>query len=360
MNAISAFRRIRATTEDPRWARVVARDVAADGAFYFAVATTGVYCRPSCAARRPRPENVQFFATARDAEKAGFRPCKRCKPTADQNAQAALITKACRIIEGAENVPSLAALARDVGLSASHFHRLFKKVTGLTPRDYAAAQREGRVRARLQSTGLAHGATVTQAIFDAGYNAGSRFYEKSNALLGMTPSAYRAGGADTAIQFAVSACSLGTVLVAQSAKGVCAILLGESPELLAYDLKQRFPKADICAGDSAFEDVIARVTTLIDKPGQGLGLPLDVRGTAFQKRVWKALQRIPAGETISYTSLAKRLGVPKAIRAVAGACAANTIAVAIPCHRVLRNDGTLAGYRWGIERKRALLKKEKA
>ncbi len=341
--------------QDPRWAAVVARDPKADGAFFYAVATTGVYCRPSCAARRAKPENVKFYETAAAAENAGFRPCKRCKPEqGSRTAQrAATVTRACRIIEDSEDVPSLAALAERVGLSASHFHRLFKDVTGLTPKDYAAARREDRLR-----RGLRPGASVTTAIFDAGYNAGSRFYEKSNAVLGMTPRAYRAGGINTTIQFALGKASLGTVLVAQSGKGICAILIGDNAQDLTRDLKKRFARADLVAGDSAFARIVARVVAFVDAPRKGLDLPLDVRGTAFQKRVWKALRKIPAGKTASYTDVAKRIGAPGAVRAVASACAANSLAVAIPCHRVLRNDGGLAGYRWGVARKRALLKKE--
>jgi AraC family transcriptional regulator of adaptative response/methylated-DNA-[protein]-cysteine methyltransferase len=349
MNAISLDRH---TAKDPRWQRVLARDSAADGAFYFAVATTGIYCRPSCPARRPRPENVRFFATPVEAEAAGFRACKRCGPKADSQLPA-LIAKACRIIEQSESPPALAALAQGAGLSESHFHRLFKKTTGLTPRDYGAAHREGRLRGNLGAAG-----SVTAAIFDAGYNASSRLYEKSNAVLGMTPSAYRAGGPDVAIRYAVGACSLGAVLVAHSAKGICAIFVGDKADELVRDLKKRFSRAAITAADHDFAQTVAKVVKFIDAPGEGLGLPLDIRGTAFQKRVWTALQKIPAGDTLSYTALAKRLGAPRSVRAVAGACAANTIAVVIPCHRVVRSDGGLAGYRWGVERKRALLKKE--
>jgi len=349
MNALSLGYRIQ---RDPRWRRVLARDSAADGAFYFAVATTGVYCRPSCPARRPRPENVRFFATPPEAEAAGFRACRRCKPkTAPQ--LPALIANACRVIEESETPPALAALARDAGLSESHFHRLFKKATGLTPRGYGAAHREGRLRANLGGA-----PSITAAIFDAGYNASSRLYEKSGDVLGMTPSAYRAGGQDALIAYAVGACSLGAVLVAHSAKGLCAIFLGDQPDQLVRDLIKRFPRAKIAAARKDFAQAVAKVIAYIDAPGMGFGLPLDIRGTAFQKRVWQALQKIPAGETVSYAALAKRLGIPKAVRAVAGACAANAIAVAIPCHRVVRHDGGLAGYRWGVERKRALLKKE--
>ena len=344
-----------ATMNDPRWASVVARDPAADGKFVYSVKTTGVYCRPSCAARTARPENVQFHATCADAASAGFRPCKRCKPEQPSLAEQHLATVAaiCKFIEEAETVPGLKELAERAGLSAYHFHRVFKAATGVTPKAYAAAHRARRVRSELDRS-----ATVTDAIYGAGYNSGGRFYEKSNAVLGMTPSNYRAGGASTEIRFAVGECSLGSILVAATERGVCAIFLGDEPDALVRDLQDRFPRADLIGGDKTFEEIIAKVVGFVEAPGLGLDLPLDVRGTAFQQRVWQALAEIPAGVTVSYTEVARRLGSPKAVRAVAHACAANAIAVAIPCHRVVRNDGGLAGYRWGVERKRALLEKE--
>ena len=344
-----------ATMNDPRWASVVARDPAADGKFVYSVRTTGVYCHPSCAARPARPENMQFHATCADAERAGFRPCKRCKPGQPSRVEqhAATVALICKIIEEAETAPSLKELAERAGLSAYHFHRVFKAATGVTPKGYAAAHRARRVREELGRSG-----TVTDAIFGAGYNSGGRFYEKSNALLGMTPSSYRAGGTSTEIRFAVGECSLGSILVAASERGVCAIFLGDDPDALARDLQDRFPRANLIGGDKAFEETVAKVVGFVEAPGLGLDLPLDVRGTAFQQRVWQALAKIPAGSTASYTEVAKRMGSPKAVRAVAHACAANPIAVAIPCHRVVRIDGALAGYRWGVERKRALLEKE--
>ena len=340
------------TTGDPRWAAVVARDPAADGRFFYSVKTTGVYCRPSCASRTARPENVEFHATAAAAERAGFRPCKRCKP--DQpGGQVARVAELCRLIERAEQAPSLAALAQHAGLSPWHLHRVFKAVTGLTPRAYAAAHRAQRVK-----TGLRKGATVTEAIYAAGYNSSARFYEQSSAVLGMTPARYRAGGADTAIRFAVGQCTLGAILVAASARGICAILIGDEPDALARDLQDRFPRAELVGGDAGFERWVAQVVGFVEQPRLGLDLPLDVRGTAFQQRVWQALQKIPAGTTASYTEIAQRIGAPKSVRAVAGACAANALAVAIPCHRVVRSDGGLSGYRWGVARKRALLDRE--
>ena len=344
-----------ATVSDPRWAAVVARDPKADGKFFYSVKTTGVYCRPSCAARTARPENVAFHLTAADAEQAGFRPCKRCKPDQPPLAEqhAAQVAELCRLIENAEQVMSLEELANQAGLSAYHLHRVFKAVTGLTPRAYAAAHRASRVRTELGRSG-----TVTDAIYGAGYNSNGRFYEESNQVLGMTPTNYRAGGANTEIRFAIGECSLGSILVAASERGVCAILLGDDPDQLARDLQDRFPRAELMGGDAGFEQLVAKVVGFVEAPRLGLDLPLDVRGTAFQQRVWQALRQIPAGETVSYTEVAKRIGSPKSVRAVAQACAANALAVAIPCHRVVRNDGGLSGYRWGVERKRALLGRE--
>ena len=346
---------VTATVNDPRWASVVARDPAADGKFVYSVKTTGVYCRPSCGARPARPENLRFHASCADAERAGFRPCKRCKPEQPSLVEqhAAKVAGICRLIEEAETVPSLRKLAESAGLSIYHFHRIFKAATGLTPKAYAAAHRAKRVRNELERS-----ATVTDAIFGAGYNSGGRFYEKSNEVLGMTPSSYRAGGASTEIRFAIGECTLGSILVAASERGVCAIFLGDDPDALARDLQDRFPRADLIGGDKAFEEIVAKVVGFVEAPGLGLNLPLDVRGTAFQQRVWQALGKIPVGSTASYTEVAKRIGSPKSVRAVAQACAANAIAVAIPCHRVVRNDGALSGYRWGVERKRALLEKE--
>ena len=347
-----------ATERDPRWAAVVARDRAADGSFYYSVRTTGVYCRPSCGSRRANPRNVQFHLTTADAERAGFRPCRRCRPNQPALAQvhAARIAEICRVIEAADDTPSLADLARRAGLSTYHFHRVFKAVTGVTPRSYAAAHRANRVRDELGKRGK----TVTEAIYDAGYNSAGRFYATSDQMLGMKPRDYRAGGVDTDIRFAVGECSLGSILVAQSSKGVCAILLGDDPETLVRDLQDRFPHATLIGGDAGFEQTVARVIGFVESPALGLDLPLDVRGTAFQQRVWQALREIPAGSTVSYSEVAARVGAPNAARAVAEACAANRLAVAIPCHRVVRADGSLSGYRWGVDRKRSLLEREGA
>ncbi|HMT38127.1 MULTISPECIES: bifunctional DNA-binding transcriptional regulator/O6-methylguanine-DNA methyltransferase Ada [Thermomonas] len=277
-------------------------------------------------------------------------------PTAHASAEAtvARIAAACRRIEGATEPPSLAELATQVGLSTFHFHRLFKAATGLTPKQYADAHRAGRVRDALSRAD----AKVTDAIFDAGFNATGRFYEQAGAVLGMTPRQYRAGGVDARIAFAIAQTSLGALLVARSARGVCAISLGDDPDALLRELQDRFPRAELVGGDAGFERLVAQVVGLIAQPGIGHDLPLDVRGTAFQQRVWQALRRIPPGQTASYADIAARIGSPKAVRAVAQACAANTLAVAIPCHRVVRSDGALSGYRWGVARKRALLERE--
>ena len=344
-------------SDDARWEAVRRRDPAADGAFYYSVRTTGVYCRPSCAARLARRENVDFHLTREDAERAGFRPCKRCRPNEAGLAErhAAAVAKACSLIDAADEMPSLDALADAVGLSRYHFHRVFKAVTGVTPKAYADARRGERVRQE-----LARSETVTQAIYGAGFNSNGRFYAASDNLLGMTPTEYRAGGNGNVIRFAVGECSLGSILVAATDKGVCAIEFGDDPDALVHALQDRFPKAQIVGGDHTFEQLVAKVVGFIEAPAQGLDLPLDIRGTAFQKRVWNAIRDIPAGATASYAELARRIGRPSASRAVAQACASNTLAVAIPCHRVVRRDGGLSGYRWGVERKEALLTRETA
>ncbi len=343
------------TSLDPRWAAVVARDRGADGTFYYSVATTGVYCRPSCGSRRPNPRNVRFYETTAEAARAGFRPCRRCRPDRPplEQVHAARVAEACRLIETAEKTPALAALAKRAGLSPYHFHRVFKATTGVTPKAYAAAHRAKRVRDELTGS-----RTVTEAIYDAGFNSASRFYETSGQFLGMTPTDFRAGGAETEIRFAVGQCALGSVLVAQSAKGVCAILLGDDPDALVRDLQDRFPRATLLGGEAAFEQTVARVVAFVEAPARGLDLPLDVRGTAFQQRVWAALRQIPAGSTASYAEIASRIGAPNGSRAVAQACGANPLAVAIPCHRVVRTDGSLSGYRWGVLRKQDLLARE--
>jgi AraC family transcriptional regulator of adaptative response/methylated-DNA-[protein]-cysteine methyltransferase len=341
--------------EEQRWQAVLTRDRSADGSFYYAVVSTGVYCRPSCASRRPRRENVRFYDTCGKAEQAGFRACKRCRP--DQatltERHATAVTAACRMIETADTPPGVDALAGAVGMSRFHFQRVFKELTGITPRAYAAAHRGSRAR-----RALAQGSSVTEALYDAGFNSSGRFYEAAPALLGMTPTAYRDGGTGHGIRFALGECWLGTVLVAATDKGVCAISLGDEPDVLLRELQQRFPKAQLIGGDADFERSIAEVIGFLQAPERGLELPLDIRGTAFQQRVWQALREIPSGSTANYADIARRIGQPAATRAVARACAANPLAVAIPCHRVIRTDGSLSGYRWGVERKQALLERE--
>jgi len=345
------------TEQDPRWAAILARDPKADALFVYGVKTTGVYCRPSSASRLPRPENVEFFDTPAHAEAAGYRASKRASGDQTQLAahHAQRVADACRQIEQAETPPSLNALALQANMSPFHFHRVFKAVTGLTPKGYASAHRSRKVR-----EGLKGERTVTDALYDAGFNSNSRFYESANQLLGMTPGDYKAGGTNNAILFAVGQCSLGAILVAQSARGVCAILLGDDPDQLVRDLQDQFPKAELVGADQRFEQLVAQVVGLIEAPAVGLDLPLDLRGTAFQERVWQALRDIPPGSTASYAQIAERIGAPKSFRAVAQACGANSLAVAIPCHRVVRSNGELSGYRWGVERKQQLLAREKA
>lgn len=340
-----------------RWLAVEQRDEAADGAFVYGVKTTGIYCRPSCGSKAARRKNVVYFDNATDAEQAGFRACKRCRPDRqDPGAERAeMIAKACQMIEEAEEPPSLEALASAAGVSRYHFHRLFKTATGVTPKSYAAAARARKLRSELDG-----GASVTRAIFDAGYNASSRFYEESASRLGMRPKQYRDGGRDAHIKFAIGECSLGTVLVAATEKGVCAIDFGSNADDLLKQLQDRFPQADLVGGDASFEALVSKIIGYLEMPRGDLDLPLDIRGTAFQHKVWAALRAIPVGQTASYTDIARAIGKPSAVRAVAQACSANRIAVAIPCHRVVRLDGDVSGYRWGVDRKRELLSREAA
>ncbi|MBH3375096.1 bifunctional DNA-binding transcriptional regulator/O6-methylguanine-DNA methyltransferase Ada [Pseudomonas juntendi] len=346
------------TTPDQRWQAVEARDPAAVGHFVYAVRTTGIYCHPNCKSRLAKRGNVEFFDTPALAEAAGYRACKRCtagaKPSAARHSQ--LVIRACRLIEASDPSPSLDQLAAQLAVSPYHLHRLFKAETGVTPKAYASAFRARRLRAHLEDARC----SVTDAIYDAGYTSNSHFYASADQRLGMRPPQYRPGGAGATIHFALGQCYLGAILVAQSDKGICAILLGDDPETLLHELQDQFPKARLSGGDRGYEQLVAEVGGFVEAPALGLGLPLDVQGTAFQERVWQALREVPAGSRISYSDLAERIGAPKAVRAVALACAANRIAVAIPCHRVVRRDGDISGYRWGVARKQQLLTRETA
>jgi AraC family transcriptional regulator of adaptative response/methylated-DNA-[protein]-cysteine methyltransferase len=339
------------------WAAVTARDAQADGRFFYAVATTGVYCRPSCASRLPRRENVRFFEDAAAAEAAGFRPCKRCRPAEDSAAarHLAAIGKACALLRDSEGVPGLDQLAAAAGMSRYHFHRVFKQVTGTTPRDYARTQRLGRFAEALEA-----GESVAAAVYAAGFGSGSRAYEAAPQGLGMTPGKRQRGGDGETIRFVTLATPLGHALVAATARGLCMTALAEDPAELVVQLRARFPAASLVAADAELCAWAERIVHFITQPQECLDLPLDIRGTAFQARVWRALRKIPPGSTATYTEIAAAIGAPRAVRAVARACAANRLAVIVPCHRVVRSDGGLGGYRWGVEKKRALLARERA
>lgn len=341
--------------DEERWAAVLAKDKQGDGEFVFAVKTTGIYCRPSCPARPAKRQNVEFFDTTVQAAKAGYRACLRCKPdgVSQEHARHALVLQACQAIEQSESVLSLDDLATKVGLSPHHFHRIFKAATGLTPKQYQKA-----VQARRVTSALKEASSVTEALYEAGFSSSGRFYEDAGANLGMTPSSFRQGGAHEQIRYTIEPCSLGMMLVAATPRGVCAIEFADTEPALMERLQTRFSNATLQAGDPQFKQWVAQILRYLDQPTGSLDLPLDVQGTVFQRRVWQALQAIPTGQTVSYTELAQRLGQPTAVRAVASACANNHIAVAIPCHRVVRTGGALAGYRWGLARKAELLRRE--
>ena len=345
-------------SREKRWQAVEGRDRAADDWFCYAVITTGVYCRPSCPARRPLPANVEFFPSSRSAESAGYRPCRRCRPeiAAAQPAVGSWIIDLCRFIDEAPEPPTLAELAALVGRSPYHVQREFKRAIGVSPRSYAAAQRAERLR-----RGLKQRRAVAAAGYGAGYGSSGGLYAAANGDLGMTPSAFRAGGKGQHIIYGTTTCSLGSVLAAATERGVCAIFLGRSPDDLVQQLHELFREASSLRVSDSLVSLLQRVGDFIEAPRTAaplLDLPLDVRGTAFQRRVWQALRDIPVGSTRSYAELARQLGVEDGARAVASACAANPVSLAIPCHRVVRRDGTLAGYRWGKERKRQLLERE--
>jgi AraC family transcriptional regulator of adaptative response/methylated-DNA-[protein]-cysteine methyltransferase len=339
------------------WAAVVARDAGADGRFFYGVETTGVFCRPGCASRLPRRENVRFFADAAAADAAGFRPCKRCRPTEDSAAarHLAAIARACALLRSSETPPSLDRLAAAAGMSRYHFHRVFKQMTGATPRDYARTQRIGRF-----ADALAAGEPVAEAAYAAGFGSSSRAYEAAPQGLGMTPGRRRQGGNGETIRFVTLATPLGWALVAATARGICMTALADDPAGLVAELRRRFPAASLLAEDAELRAWAERIVQFITRPEESLDLPLDIRGTAFQARVWRALRKIPLGRTASYAEIAAAIGAPRAVRAVAQACAANRLALLVPCHRVVRSDGELGGYRWGIDKKRELLARERA
>jgi len=337
-----------------KWHQVMARDARQDGRFVFAVRTTGVYCRPSCPSRRPRRESVEFFPGPGEAERAGYRACLRCKPT-QVSAQAQYVTHARQLLDHAEGVVTLAELSRRVGLSPFHLQRLFKRATGLSPREYQSARRVQQVKA-----GLRNGNDVTTALYDAGYGSPSRLYETSAQQLGMTPGEYRRGGAGARIRFAIVPTPLGRLLIAATERGLCAVRFGESATELERDLRREFHAAELHRDDAAMKRYVDPLLAILRGENATVELPLDVRATAFQRKVWEKLRQIPRGETRSYGEIARQIGEPHAVRAVARACATNPVALAIPCHRVIRSDGNESGYRWGVERKKKLLEFERA
>lgn len=338
---------------ETQWQQVMARDARQDGRFVFAVRTTGIYCRPSCPSRRPRRDSVEFFADPQQAERAGYRACLRCKPT-EISAQARAVMHARRLLDEAEGVLTLAELSKRVGVSPFHLQRLFKRATGLSPREYQSARRMQTVK-----HGLRKGDDVTTALYDAGFGSPSRLYEKSSEHFGMTPGTYRRGGAGMTIQYAMVASPLGRVLVAATTRGLCAVRFGESASELERELREEFSAAEIRRDDAALQPYVQPLLASLRGEDTTIDLPLDIRATAFQKRVWEALRTIPAGETRSYTDVARTIGNPKAVRAVARACASNPVAVVVPCHRVVSKSGESSGYRWGVERKKKLLEQER-
>jgi AraC family transcriptional regulator of adaptative response/methylated-DNA-[protein]-cysteine methyltransferase len=346
-------------TDEARYQAILRRDARAEGQFIYGVVTTGVYCRPTCTARPALRANVRFLATAAEAERAGFRPCKRCQPrgVSPVERHARIVEAARALLESADGPVKLAALAANVGLSPFHFHRLFRKQVGMTPQQYAAACRLRRFGAAVREQ-----PTVTAAIYEAGYSSSSRFYENGSGALGVPPAQLRRGGEGLAMRFVIRPCSLGQALVAATERGICALFFADRPGRLEPELRGRFPRATVQpagAGDQDLERLSAAVVALVDTAGVAPDVPLDLVGTAFQQRVWRALRDIPRGTTTTYAELARRIGAPRAVRAVGTACGANPVAVAVPCHRVVRGDGGLGGYRWGLGRKRALLARER-
>jgi AraC family transcriptional regulator, regulatory protein of adaptative response / methylated-DNA-[protein]-cysteine methyltransferase len=344
-----------ALDEQQCWEAVLRKDDADDGKYLFAVKTTGIYCRPSCPSRTPKRMNVEFFADAPAARQAGYRACLRCAPDglSKRQQQTAAILKACRLIESSSERIQLNDLAERVGLSAHHFHRTFKEVTGVTPLEYFKSRQIAQIGAAIRSE-----ASITEAIYDAGFGSSSRFYENADAMLGMKPRAYKAGGQGEVIRVGVRSCALGLVLVAATERGVCTIEFGDDAQELQMRVSKRFPHSLLLKEDAQFDAWLEKILAHIQAPATALDLPLDIRGTAFQQQVWKALRDIAPGQTHSYAQVAEKIGKPKAVRAVATACASNVLALAIPCHRVVRSNGELSGYRWGPERKKELLDAE--
>ncbi len=344
-------------TDAQRWQAIVARDKQADSHFVYAVPSTGIYARPSAASRRPNKGHVRYFDTAKQAEQAGFRASRHKHADRQQQSDQRhdLIVQACRLIETQNPAPKLEELADSLGISPYHFHRIFKAQTGLTPHAYAKAHRSQRLRHELDKAGQ----SITDAIYEAGYGTHSQFYDESHTMLGMPAKTFRKQGQGSIIRFAIAQCSLGALLVAESERGICAISLDDDPKSLLEQLQDRFKAAELIGADPQFNKRVAQVVAMVEEPAVGLSLPLDIQGTAFQQRVWELLRHIPVGQTLSYTELAERLGMPNGARAVARACASNTLAIVIPCHRVVRQSGDLAGYRWGLERKKTLLERER-
>jgi AraC family transcriptional regulator of adaptative response/methylated-DNA-[protein]-cysteine methyltransferase len=342
-------------TTQTRWEAVLQKDPAADEQFFFAVKSTGIFCRPTCKSRLPNQQNVLFFDTFQEAEAAGFRPCKRCQPKQPDFPQenAKRMIKACEMMEQAEKCPTLQELADYVGLSPFYFQRLFRETVGVTPKQYFIQKRSERIRVQLQQN-----ETVTDAIFNAGYGSSAQFYGQAAEILGMKPSQYQNGGKGISMMVTILPCYLGWVLIAATANGVCLIEFADDPHKLENLLKNVFPAARYTDDNPMFSTWVKETLAFLEQPGIGLSLPLDIQGTAFQKRVWMALREVPSGTRVSYSEVARRIGQSKAARAVAQACAANHLAVAIPCHRVVRENGDLGGYRWGVDRKQKLLQRE--
>jgi len=343
-------------TDDARWNAVVKNNFCADDSFYYAVLTTGIYCRPSCTSRLPNRANVEYFTTCEEAETAGYRECKRCKPTKKSKAVETeqKIIHSCRIIEESEISLKLDELAAQVNLSPYHFHRLFKKIVGVTPRQYASRNKSRRFQKSLKTS-----PSITDAIYSAGYGSSGGAYDKTQDQLAMKPKVYRKGAAGITITYGLAQCFLGWVIVAATDRGICAIEFGDDPGALPDQVQTRFPKAQLKEADRGFKTLISEVVEFIESPGGDLIIPLDIQGTAFQQQVWNVLRRVKAGETLSYTEVAEKIGNPDAVRAVASACASNKLAVVIPCHRIISKAGKLSGYRWGTKRKKMLLDLEK-